>query len=467
MEQIPPELLLHIFEFLDGPAPSEVSLHDQPSEDMLHAESEYSCPLKTVSLVNRIWRTLVLPSLFRHVLWRPKIASLSAFTLNPIPLLRFLEENRLDHSLTSFTLLINFFELEDAYMVTPKIRPADLEWLWDQIFSVIDPLRFTIIARPTTLAALLSRMLFLVDAWSFDIPYHILSLARTKRDAPGNVLPNEQSKTVESSASLSSAAIPYAARPRKPPACPLFTIRPWTSLLLNEGSSIKVYRTYEFFLRRPPSILGALLGCEEHPNDTPLIPPSVVDFNYIAIFPLASHFEMLLQNLPKVERLFVQLTPKSGNNILEDEGEMKQIDPGDLWMERNTSYSFLMRELTFMPDPQGNWATLRVFESGDAADKEAWEMAVQVLVSSGIRGWKAEREGVFVNHVDGEDDPDYEAQVNGHHVALENATERRFLQGALRRIAFNGVANLPFGSMWLYMREVDPDEDQPNLLNAL
>ncbi|KAI1488278.1 hypothetical protein F5X96DRAFT_646203 [Biscogniauxia mediterranea] len=428
MEQIPPELLLHIFEFLDGPAPSEVSLHDQPSDDMLHAESEYSCPLKTVSLVNRTWRTLVLPSLFRHVLWRPKIASLSAFTLNPIPLLRFLEENRLDHSLTSFTLLINFFDHEaDAYLVTPKIRPVDLEWLWDQIFSVIDPLRFTIIARPTTLAALLSRMLFLVDAWSFDIPYHILSLARTKRDAPGKVSPNEQSKTVESSASVSSAAIPYAARPRKPPACPLFTIRPWTSLLLNEGSSIKVYRTYEFFLRRPPSILGALLGCEEHPNDTPLIPPSVVDFNYIAIFPLASHFEMLLQNLPKVERLFVQLTPKSGNNILEDEDEMKQIDPGDLWMERNTSYSFLMRELTFMPDPQGNWATLRVFESGDAADKEAWEMAVQVLVSSGIRGWKAEREGVFVNHVDGEDDPDYEAQVNGHHVALENAPERRFL----------------------------------------
>ncbi|KAI0596387.1 hypothetical protein F4775DRAFT_565175 [Biscogniauxia sp. FL1348] len=428
MEQVPPEILLYIFEFLDGPAPSEVSLHDQPSDDMLHAESEFSCPLKTASLVNKTWRTLVLPSLFRHVLWRPKIASLSAFTLNPIPLLRFLEENRLDRSLVSFTLLINFFDLEaDAYMVTPKIRPADLEWLWDQIFSVIDPLRFTVIARPTTLAALLSRMLFLVDAWSFDIPYHILSLARTKRDAPGKVLPSEQSKPVESSASVSSAAIPYATRPRKPPTCPLFTIRPWTSLLLNEGSSIKVYRTYEFFLRRPPSILGALLGCEEHPNDTPLIPPSVVDFNYIAIFPLASHFETLLQHLPKVERLFVQLTPKPGNNILEDEDEMKQIDPGDLWMERNTSYSFLMRELTFMPDPQGNWATLRVFESGDAADKEAWEMAVQVLVSSGIRGWKAEREGVFVNHVEGEDDPDYEAQVNGHHDALANAPERRFL----------------------------------------
>ncbi|KAI5925193.1 hypothetical protein F4810DRAFT_92878 [Camillea tinctor] len=430
MDQVPPEILLHIFEFLDGPAPSEISLHDQPSDNMLHAESDESRPLKTVSLVNKTWRALVLPSLFRHVLWRPKISSLSAFTLNPIPLLRFIEENRLDHSLVSFTLLINFFDLEaDAYMITPKVRPSDLEWLWDQIFSVIDPLRFTIIARPTTLAALLSRMLFLVDAWSFDIPYHILSLARTERDPPGKVLPNEHIKTAESSAAdRSAAAINYAARPRKPPTCPLFTVRPWTSLLLNEGSSIKVYRTYEFFLRRPPSILGALLGCEEPPNDTPLIPPSVVDFNYIAIFPLASHFETLLQNLPKVERLFVQLTPKPNNGILEDEEEMRQIDPGDLWMERNTSYSFLMRELTFMPDPQGNWATLRVFESGDAADKEAWEMAVQVLIRNGTKGWKVERDGVFVNDAEGEDDPGDGSQVNGHHGAPANAPERRFLE---------------------------------------
>ncbi|KAI1501318.1 hypothetical protein F5X99DRAFT_382832 [Biscogniauxia marginata] len=486
MDQIPPEIVLHIFKFLDEPAPSEMRLHDQPGDEMLDVDSESSCPLKTVSLVSKSWRTLVLPILFRHVLWRPKVFSLSAFTLNPIPLLRFLEDNRLDHSVISFTLLVNFFETEaDAYLVTPKIRTADLEWLWDQIFSVIDPLRFTIIARPTTLAALLSRMLFLVDAWSFDIPYHILSLARASRGANGKISPDETVRATESAAwglrspetdvlgasqsgavtTTSSGRLPSTSRrtsrTKKPPACPLFTVRPWTSVLLNEGSSTRVYRMYEFFLRRPPSMLGALLGCEDHPNDAPLIPPSVVDFNYIAIFPLSSHFETLLQNLPKVERLFVQLTPKAGNKILEDEDAMKHIDPADLWMERNTSYSFLMREMTFMPTPPGNWATLRVFESGDAADRESWDLAVQLLESSGIKGWKVEREGVFAKHVEGENDPDWESEVNGHHGGA-NIPNTRSFQGALRRIAFNGVAHLPFTSMWFYMRDVDLSEIDPD-----
>jgi hypothetical protein len=166
-------------------------------------------------------------------------------------------------------------------------------------------------------------------------------------------------------------------------------------------------------------MLGALLGCEEHPNDKPLIPPTVIDFNYIAIFPLSSHFEMLLQNLPRLDRLFVQLTPRPGNSILDNEDEMKHIDPADLWMERNTAYSFLMRQLTFETSPQTNWSHLRVFESGDAADREAWEMAVSFLASSGVQDWKAEKEGVFVRHVPDEEQHGspirgHQLQINGH-----------------------------------------------------
>jgi len=166
-------------------------------------------------------------------------------------------------------------------------------------------------------------------------------------------------------------------------------------------------------------MLGALLGCEEHPNDKPLIPPTVVDFNYIAIFPLSSHFEMLLQNLPRLDRLFVQLTPRPGNSILDNEDEMKHIDPADLWMERNTAYSFLMRQLTFETNPQNNWSHLRVFESGDAADREAWEMAVSFLASSSVQDWKAEKEGVFVRHVPNEQQQGspirgHQLQINGH-----------------------------------------------------
>ncbi|KAI1336660.1 hypothetical protein F5Y15DRAFT_426856 [Xylariaceae sp. FL0016] len=428
MDRIPVEVLLLIYDFLDGPAPSERRLHDQPSHDMLQAPSDALCPLKGASLVSKSWRTLLLPILFRHVQWKPKVSSLRAFTLNPIPLLRFLVENRIARDVVTFTLVITFYDQAAVdSQQTSEIRPADLEWLWDQLFSVLDPLRFTVIARPTTLAALLSRMLFLDEAWAFDVPYHILSLARSTREPQSPAAEGERAGVPETEPHLPGSAdesagdppppaepstperhwrrrrpASLAVRPRKPPPCPLFTARPWTSLLLNEGSSTKVYRVYEFFLRRPPSMLGALLGCEEHPNDAPLLPASVVDLSYVAIFPLSSHVETLLRHLPpRLRRLFVRLTPGPGCGILGDARAMRHIDPADLWMERDTAYGFLMRELA---SPVGNWAALRVFESGDASDREAWDMVVQTLEDSGTNAWRVEREGVLVRRADGEEE---------------------------------------------------------------
>jgi hypothetical protein len=186
-----------------------------------------------------------------------------------------------------------------------------------------------------------------------------------------------------------------------------------------------VYQTYEFFLKRPPSVLGALLGSEESPNDTVLIPSTIQSFSYVAIFPLSSHFNTLVANLPRLDRLFVQLVPR--NEILEDREEMRNIQIGDLWMERNTSYSLIMRELfesssvvdllsIDSDDEDGsgsdagdgqrresNWRHLREFESGDAADKEAWDMAVQYVRMSGAP-WEVEREGVFVKRQPKDDD---------------------------------------------------------------
>ncbi|KAJ2979869.1 hypothetical protein NUW58_g7092 [Xylaria curta] len=442
MDLIPPEILLNILEYIDGPALSEMRLHDEPSLGLLVTKPNCSTALlKAAALVSRSWRSLVLPYLFRHVLWKPKVYSLSAFTLNPIPLLQFLAENQLAYRVATFTMIIDFYDpAVDNYQFAPQIRTADLEWLWDQLFSVIDPLRFTIVARPTTLAALFSRMVYLDDAWSFDIPYHIVSLARnsrqlhTKVDSDNTQCPTgpeaRLSSTPAASSRPSRSATFSTPRSRTPNFCPLFTVRPWTSILLNEGSSTKVYRGYEWFLRRPPSILGALLGVEEYPNDpnaVPLIPHTVVDFNYIAIFPLSAHFETLIQHLPRIDRLFVQLTPKPGNGILERSDEMKYIDPADLWMERNTSYNFLMRELTFAASHQTNWRLLRVFESGDAADKEAWEMAVRYLEDSGVQDWKAEREGVFVKQVNDGQPLAWSDEVNGHVGGFANISDSNLL----------------------------------------
>ncbi|KAI0427795.1 hypothetical protein F5Y09DRAFT_20369 [Xylaria sp. FL1042] len=423
MDLVPPEILLQVFEYVGGPVPSETRLHDQPSLDLLSTKLENPRPsLKAASLVSRSWRSLVLHRLFRHVLWKPDVRSLSAFTLNPIPLLRFLTENCLAHSVITFTLVIDFHDPAAVdYQVSSRIRTTDLEWLWNQLFSIIDPLRFTILARPTTLAALLSCMLYLNDAWSFDISYHILSFARTTRqmitgrDGPSSSTSADTKPTTTPTVSSVShrRASSSTFRSRAIAISPLFIVRPWTSILLNEGSSTKVYRVYEFYLRRPPSILGALLGCEEYPNNVPLIPQSVVDFNYIAIFPLASHFEILLEHLPRIGRLFVQLTPKSEGSILENVDEMRHIDPSDLWLERDTSYTALMRELLVFNTPSTNWNKLRVFESGDAADREAWDIIVKCFERSETTEWKIERPGVFTKHTD-DQSSGWSYEVNGH-----------------------------------------------------
>ncbi|KAI1290597.1 hypothetical protein F5Y03DRAFT_54992 [Xylaria venustula] len=425
MNLVPPEILLQVFEYVGGPAPSEMRLRDQPSLDLLTTKPvNQRSSLKAVALVSRSWRSLALPCLFRHVLWQPDVHSLSAFTLNPIPLLRFLTENRLARGVITFTLVIDFHDATAAdYQVAPQIRTADLEWLWDQLFSVVDPLRFTILARPTTLAALLSCMLYLNDAWSFDIPYHIFSLARTSRqtatESDGlscstSARPQSTSPAAVIVGTSCRLAPPRAPRSRATVACPLFTVRPWTSLLLNEGSSTKVYRGYEFYLRRPPSILGALLGCEEYPNNVPLIPPTVIDLNYIAIFPLASHFEILVEHLPKVDRLFVQLMPKPGNNVLEDSDEIRHIDPNDLWLEQDTSYTALVRKLTGSANDSINWGSLRVFESGDAAHQKSSEMIFET------EDWKVERPGFFTRITD-DDFSGWSDEINGHIRGSSNA----------------------------------------------
>ncbi|KAH6656098.1 hypothetical protein BKA67DRAFT_255487 [Truncatella angustata] len=507
ISDLPPEILAQVFDYLDGPAPSELTLHEQPHKGILRRNQDqepntvdhgshlsFTADLKSSSCVSKRWRAMLLPRLFRNVIWRPHMTSLKLFNLRPISMLQFMLDNDLDHYVTTFTMMVDFTadDVDDSQL-HHQIQSGDLEWLWDQLFSVIDPLRFTIIAPPATLAALMNRMLFLTDAWSFDVPYHILSLAKSTHDkkehaskSPGFDEPGPSqshpiiksdvgaiSSTTEETANRqhvdlklamdrASIALPKAGRrrycpPPAPPASPLFTIRPWTSILLNEGSSIRAYQTYEFFLRQPPSMLSALLGTGEYPNNQALLPPSIVDFNYIAVFPLASHVHALLSNLPRLDRLFVQLTPRPSNEILQDQKAMKNIDMADLWMERNTAYSHLFAELTQVK-PHSNWSSLKVFESGDAADKESWNMAVDFLRRSDITNWVVERDGVLVKTAE---DGTATASTGSviHHLLGEESLSVPLFQGSLERIAFNGTTSLPFSSRELYVHDGD---DQSN-----
>ncbi len=98
---------------------------------------------------------------------------------------------------------------------------------------------------------------------------------------------------------------------------------------------------------------------------------------------------------------------------------MRNLETQGLWMERNTSYSLLMREMLMNPQ-RGNWKQLREFESGDSADREAWEMAVQ-YVRSTRQGWRVAGEGIFIKCeiADGDED-DERDDCNGLHFASDS-----------------------------------------------
>lgn len=365
---LPTEMLSHIFSFLDSPAPSDERLHDQPHAHMLKEPDLSSQNLKNLSLVSKEWRATVLPLLFRNAIWYLDQSDLSLVDLEQssgphsmIPLLSFVRDNNLTSYVKTLTLVVvkstrvrstggggieinrsgdsetspdPFGPLNRAGRERDMVFNQDTNWLWNLIFDLLDPLRFTIIASPRTLASLLARMLFLGDAWSFYQSHHVLSLSQSQTKVASPDKESEVDATNEEEGqptshapasaaqpSLSSSSVPLPAK-RIP--CDLFTIRPWKALLLNEGSSTRVYKTYEYYHRRPPSMLGALLGAEEFPNDEPLIPSTIRDLSYVGIFPLSTHFNTLVQNLPRVDRLFVQLVPR--NNLLKDKKEMEHLD---------------------------------------------------------------------------------------------------------------------------------------------
>lgn len=67
--------------------------------------------------------------------------------------------------------------------------------------------------------------------------------------------------------------------------------------------------------------------------------------------------------------------------------------------------SKIMPKLFDSSSSAGNWRHLQVFESGDAADRESWDMAVEYVRHLGAE-WRVEREGVFVKRQPGEDEND-------------------------------------------------------------
>lgn len=483
VECLPTEILTSIFNYLDSPQPSATGILDEPTFDLTNAET---ANLKAISLISRRWRHTVLPVLFRHsrfIVRSAKDRYRSALHENVRPFLDFISQNILQKAVISFVLLVQDEKI--ANNIKESYHLNEVSSFWNSLFQIIDPTELLIIAPAEALGELTCCHVYLHDRWSFDCPYQYLRLQQCSivksnttqsgesttsssaskpmvddtskigisvepvHNSPENLLrrPLDTTSQVaqpESHSTPSTSRLPLEERQfTRAESSALFDVRPWTTLLLNEGSFVKAYSTYEFWVRQPPSILSELLGADEETPRGPCISPTIRDFSYIGIFPMASHFKSLTQHLPRIDRLYVQLVPRP-LDILENPERMEMVDSEDLWMERNSCYALLMREL-FNSPPLLNYRSLEIFESGDAADTDAWQMAVEYVKRAGM-GWKVAAEGILTR------DPKDLFPEPGPGEDEEGSS----FQGALIKWAWNGTTRLPVSAYPLYDHPMGP-----------
>ncbi|KAG8677294.1 hypothetical protein FPOAC2_03417 [Fusarium poae] len=439
MHNLPVELVNHILTFIDPEADLQSRIYQDPAKLSRPVSSGPNTPLKNASLVCRLWRTSLIKPLFRHVVWsfwrffKPTTQDI----VSEIEVLSFIRRNNLSSTVESFTILIDvpkksgeiqdpdaqFWGVLPPAVLRPEARPTmywshsvsdnerdgdheqiryiqdrievyhDNNWLWHTIFNVIDPLRITLISPIDTLACLVSRSVDLSSNWAFDNTYHVLSLSRPSR-SPGHkrgsdLLPSQLA----------------GLRDRIP--CDLFHIRDWPSLLINEGSFAPVYSTYEFFHYSAATLLPAIFDSSD-PSFS-IMCENLKSLSYIATFPLSHQIsDFLIPHCPPVEHLFVQLMPKDRD--FWESSSLAKVNLSDLWLECDTSYALLVRQM-LQPVPQQGWQRLRVFESGDKPAEGVWRMNTYDAQINGVNGWKEESEGVFVKDVSQDDSQEQAEQA--------------------------------------------------------
>lgn len=136
-----------------------------------------------------------------------------------------------------------------------------------------------------------------------------------------------------------------------------------------------------------------------------MFPATANTLTYIAIFPLSSHFEILLNNFPVLHHFSLHLNPKSVSTnffpVGPNDGPHGDQYPGSILDERLQCYGLLAQCLgwgslqTGSAVDVGNWAYLQEMEPGDVEDGQTWDHAVEHAKRVNW-SWKVARRGVFV-----------------------------------------------------------------------
>jgi hypothetical protein len=300
LERLPNELLDQIISYLDIEPPSRTGIYQEPDQNI--TSSQNKC-LKHLSQSCARLANLVRPILFAH--------ARMVLPDEPAQFCWFTHKWDLARDIKSMTIL-----------VTDENIPRDVLCGWiNYLLGSIDPLWLTILAPPKFIGEALEDMIDERHGWAFGIEYQILQLEQNNY---GNV----------------------AAHQPDPSKNNIFRTRPWTSLFFNEGSSLKAYNHYEYFLSQVPSVLGQW-GQEftsmTHSLKYKQFFQGLESLTYTAIFPFYNHVELVciaMQLLPRLRVLTVQLAPDENNHATELE-QRGSMDPNDPWMELESSYSVI------------------------------------------------------------------------------------------------------------------------------
>jgi len=187
---------------------------------------------------------------------------------------------------------------------------------WARLLASVNPETLTIIAPPYHFAELAQCSIVDCDNWAFNMPFQILQLKQPRKH-----LVHVSLETADDN---------------------LFNARPWTELLVNEGSSLKAYSSYEYFHRTVPSLISTFAKKRSSCPDMAI--SRLTSFHYTAIFPFYNHIDdvlKLVRNVMLLESFSVKLAPDPDSNVIEVEQKQGRIDLADAWMELDVAYELI------------------------------------------------------------------------------------------------------------------------------
>lgn len=338
-EDLSPELLSEIFSYFDTAAPSLSKLRLQPDPELT---SSPTVDLKSISCASWKWRQVVLRTLFKHVRIVLKWDEGSGWALQTEAMLRFLRKSEIASIVESFTMIFTTTE-DGRHFPFRQLPPDSVDNLFRLTFKTIDVSRLTIVAPPETLGFLTSCSLYDPVFDHYHMPHQILSLTRHRSTDDPHITELKSN---------------------------LFSIRPWSSVLLNEGSFLRAYSICGYpSVTNPPSILQDLVSVHDRTKKF-VLPFDVREFSYIAIFPFSFHFKLLENLLPRLRRLYIQLTPRS--DVTSDSRQTAQAQILDMVQERNDCYESLMQWAQYPKAKLHRY--LCEIECGDGDIEPAWAL---------------------------------------------------------------------------------------------